>query len=494
LSEVAKIIADLPLEQLKAVARRVSMNQAETAHSPILALSRTSNSFPLSFAQERLWFIDQLTPDSVAYNASNGMHLGGALSVATLEQTLSEIVRRHETLRTKFSLVDDEPVQIIQVAQPHSLPMVDVSRLSEVEQKVQSLAAMEAQRPFDLSQGPLLRSWLIRLSPSEHVVLLTMHHIISDGWSMGVLVEEVSTLYQAFSGGGLSPLAELRIQYADYTRWQRQYLKGDVLRSKLNYWKKQLHQAPPLIKLATDRPRPPVQSFRGAAQSFRLPAETTEALQEICRERGCTLFMALLAAFKILLHRYTNDEDIVVGTNVANRNNSQLEGLIGLFINNLVLRTRLTGNPSFYEFLEQVRQVCLQAYIHQDVPFEKVVDELRVERTLSYNPLFQALFVLQNNAVPTMKMPGLTLRTLGAQTKVSQFDLLVNMSETPQGLVGFIDYNTDLFNDSTISQMSERFQTLLKNIADNPDQSVGGLSSSKDQVQRLIYAFNDACE
>ena len=353
---------------------------------------------PLSFAQQRLWFLDQLEPGSSFYNIPAAVRLHGVLNVAALERTLSEVVRRHEVLRTHFMAVDGEPVQVIEAAAPLQLEVLDLSALEEEarEAEVLRLAQLEASRPFDLWRGPLLRVGLLRLGKEEHVALVTMHHIVSDGWSMGVFINEVATLYAAYVRGEESPLEELPIQYADFAHWQRGWLQGEVLAAQLDYWRAELADAPTVIDLPIDKPRPPVQTYRGAYQPLQLSAALSAQLRDLSRRHGATLFMTLLAAFDLLLCRYAGQEQVLVGTPIANRNRSEIEGLIGFFVNTLVLRGDVRGNPSFSELLRRVRETALSAYAHQDLPFEKLVEELQPERDMSRSPLFQVMFVLQN--------------------------------------------------------------------------------------------------
>jgi amino acid adenylation domain-containing protein len=367
---------------------------------------------------------------------------------------------------------------------------VDLRNLPEPEREAeaQQLATEEARRPFDLAQGPLLRAILLRLDKEEHVLLLTMHHIVSDGWSMGILFRELSALYGAFSVGKPSPLPELPIQYADFAVWQRQWLQGEVLEAQLAYWRKQLDGAPSMLELPTDRPRPAVQTSRGARQSLALSRDLTEALKVLSRQEGVTLFMTLLAAFKTLLYRYAGRDDIIVVSPIANRNRVEIEGLIGFFVNTLVLHTDLSGNPSFRELLGRVREVALGAYAHQDLPFEKLVEELQPERDLSHTPLFQVWFVLQNTPRQALKLPGLTVNPLKALTETAKFDLTLSMVDTEQGLIGALGYNTDLFDAATIERMAGHFQTLLEGIVTDPEQRLSDLplSTESEQHQQFI--------
>ncbi|HKR94175.1 MAG TPA: condensation domain-containing protein, partial [Candidatus Angelobacter sp.] len=356
----------------------------------------TGASLPLSFAQQRLWFLDQLEPGNAVYNIPGSVRLRGALDHAALRQSLNEIIKRHEALRTRFVELDGQPVQVIEPVLELPIEVLDLSAMSATEGEVeaQRLATAEAALPFDLTSGPLLRVKLLQLAAEEHVLLLTMHHIISDGWSLGVLVREVGALYQAFTEGSASPLPALPIQYADYAVWQREQLRSEVLAEQLSYWREQLSGAPAVLELPTDHVRPAVKSYRGARERLELNAELTAALRVLSREQGVTLFMVLLAAFKVLLWRYAGQADVVVGTPIANRQQSEIEGLIGFFVNTLALRTSIEGSESFTNLLKRVREVCLGAYQHQDVPFEMVVEELAVERALNQTPIFQVMFVL----------------------------------------------------------------------------------------------------
>ena len=414
------------------VARRSGRNLQAPA---ILPVPRDGD-LPLSFAQQRLWFIDQLEPGNSAYNFPAAVRLKGPLNVVALEQSVNEIVKRHEALRTTFATVDGRPVQVIVPTLTLRAPVLNLQELSESEREgeVRRLVIEEAQRPFNLARGPLLRITLLRLAEEEHVGLLTMHHIVSDGWSTGILIRELALLYEAFSCGRSSPLPELPIQYADFAHWQRQRLQGEVLETQLSYWKRQLVDAPRL-ELPTDHPRPAVQTFRGSHQSLLLPNTVGEALKALSRRQGVTLFMTLLAAFKILLHRYSSQEDLIVGTPIANRNRLEIEGLIGFFVNTLVVRTDLSGNPTFRELLQRVREVCLGAYAHQDLPFERLVEELHLKRNLGRNPLFQVMFVLQNASMQTIVLPGLTLSPVEVDNGTAHFDLTLHIADTEQGLL-----------------------------------------------------------
>ena len=461
---------------------------------PILPIPRNQD-LVLSFAQQRLWFFDQLEPGLAAYNIPAAVRLKGPLNLSALERSLNEIIKRHESLRTTFWNADGRPTQLIAPALTIKLPVVDLRKLpaNEKDTEVRRLVTAEAQLPFDLSQGPLLRGTVLRLSDDEQVGLLTMHHIVSDGWSTGILIQELATLYVAFCTGESSPLPALPIQYADFAHWQRQWLQGEVLQIQIAYWKQQLAGAPAVIDLPTDRPRPAVQTFRGAHQSAVLPRHLHEGLKALSRQEGATEFMTWLAVFKVLLYRYTSEDDLIVGTPIANRNRLEIEGLIGCFVNALVLRTDLSGNPSFRELLRRVQKVCLGAYSHQDLPFDRLVEELQVKRNLNRNPLFQVMFVQQNASLRTVEQSGLTLSPVEADSETAHFDLTLQIADTDQGLTVALVYNTDLFEADTITRMLENFQTLLQAVAADPEQRVADLPLlTASQRQQLLVDWNNS--
>lgn len=492
MSDFSQRIAALSPEKRELLLQLIQKKN-NVSQTTIKPQSRASSTFPLSYAQQRLWFLDQFEANSSVYNLSFPVRLTGSLNVAVLKESLKEIIRRHEALRTTFFTVEGQPVQAIAPNVTLALPMVDLRELSEVEReaKVLKLANEEAQQPFDLSQGPLLRTTLLQLGKMEHVMLFTMHHIVSDGWSMGVLIREVAALYEAFCAGKPSPLPELPIQYADFAVWQRQWLQGEVLEAQLDYWRQQLGSHPPVLRLPTDRPRPAVETFRGATSSFSLTTTLTEALKALSRNENVTLFMTLLAAFKALLFRYTSQDAILVGSVIANRNRAEIEGLIGFFVNTLVLRTDLGNNPSFRDLLGQVREVTLGAYAHQDLPFEYLVEKLQPERNLNHHPLFQVAFVLQNAPIKELKLPGLTLSSLELENRTAKFDLSLDMYETSSGLKGVFEYNTDLFDAVTITQMEKHFCNLLSGIVANPEQRLSDLPLlAADERQQLLVEWN----
>lgn len=486
--DVFKDIADLSPERRELLELLLRDEGIDISSRLLLPQKRDSHALPLSFAQQRLWFLDRLFPGNSSYNEPAAVRLCGQLNITVLEQSLNEIVRRHEALRVTFTDVAGQPVQILGSPVPLTLSLIELAQDSAANQaaEVQRLAVENAQTPFDLKHGPLLRIKLLRLSAEEHVVLLTIHHIVADGWSMGVFVHELAALYVAFSAKKPSPLPELPIQYSDFAHWQRQWLQGNVLEEQINYWKQQLGDNLPVLRLPTDHPRPAVQTFQGAHLSFSIPKPLSETLKHLglSQRAGDTLFMTLLAAFKIVLHYYTGQDDIVVGTDVANRNRAETEGLIGFFVNQLVLRTRLSGNPTFMEVLERVREVCLGAYTHQDLPFDRLVETLNVDRDLSHTPLFQVKFVLQNAPMADLKLPGLTLSLMEIDRGTTKFDFLINMWDTDDGLVGMLDYSTDLFESVTVIRIVENFKLLLQHIAVQPESRLDSLQEALAEADK----------
>jgi hypothetical protein len=452
---------------------------------------------PLSFAQQRMWLMDQLEPNSAFYNLPAAVRIQGNLDVAALEESFNEIVRRHEVLRTTFGHVEGHPIQILSPAHNLTVERIDLRHLPEEErlESVEQLAAHQARLPFDLTQGPLLRVKLLKLKEQEHIVLLTLHHIVSDGWSVGVMVRELKTLYNAFTGSRPSPLSDLPIQYADFAHWQREWLEGGEQQKQLAYWKKQLSGNLPVLHLPGIGPRPMAQTFRGARYHFQLPLSLTEELKHLSRCQEVTLFMTLLAAFQTLLHRYTGEGDILIGSPIANRTCHETEALIGFFANTLVLRADLSDNPTFRRLLGQVRETTLSAYAHQDLPFDHLVEELQPERSLSYTPLFQVMFILQTAPVEEMQLPGLTIDFLQTDSGTAKFDLNLDMVETEYGLGGSIEYSTDLFDEGRIAQLLNRFQTLLESIVADPDQEVSKLQLvSAHETREFCEDFVDDLE
>jgi amino acid adenylation domain-containing protein len=485
--DLARRLEALPPKQRRLLELRLARERkAETAGASIPALPRDGSTFPLSFAQQRLWFLDQLEPGSPWYNMAIPLLLTGVLDAAALAAALAEVERRHETLRTTFALAGEgSAVQVVGPPAGLPLPRVDLGELPAAarEAELLRLLSTEVRRPFDLARGPLLRAVLFSIGQSatgqpEHAFLLSMHHIVSDGWSLGVLVRELAALYEAFShrrASPISPLAALPLQYADFAAWQRGLLAGPVLVDLLAYWTRQLTGMPPLVELPTDRPRPAVQTFHGATLRFALPPGTTAAVQALSRREGATPFMVLLAGFLVLLQRYTGQSDLAVGSPIANRGRAELEGLIGFFVNTLVLRGDLSGDPGFRELLARVKVLAAGAYAHQDLPFEKLVEELEPERQLSHAPLFQVMFVLQNAPVPVLALSGLTLAPLAARSGTSKFDLSLYFWEGGAELACHFEYNTGLFDPATVARLADHFVRLMAGMLADPGRRISEL-------------------
>jgi amino acid adenylation domain-containing protein len=462
---------------------------------PIQALPRDGKvELPLSFAQQRLWFLDQLEPSLLAYNISRAIRLTGQLNVAALDQAFKEIVRRHEVLRSTFPTVEGQPILVIGSPFTSDLPVFDLTHFHDAEREaeVQRRATEEAQRPFDLAHGPLLRHTLLKFSEEEYVLLLTVHHIVFDGWSFDILFRELTAFYEAFSTHRPAAVSELRIQYADFARWQREWLQGEVLEDQLSYWRSQLEGSLPVLELPADPARPPIQTFRGAKQSLLLSQAVTESLKALSHQESVTLFMTLLAAYKVLLFRYTGQQDIIVGSLAAGRSRAEIEGLIGFFANTLVLRTELSGNLTFREILRRVREVCREAYAHQDLPFERLVETLQPVRDMSHHPVFQVMFTLQNIPRPSLNLAGLTMTPLEVHSGTAMFDLTLFMFERDQGLLGTFEYNTDLFDAATISRMMAHFQNLLNAIIADPEMRISEFSFLTERERcQLLADWND---
>ncbi|MHC2831692.1 amino acid adenylation domain-containing protein [Bacillus sp. F9_6S_D1_P_5] len=440
---------------------------------PPLKRVERGNPLPLSYAQHRLWFIDQLEGASALYNIVLPLHIVGNLNEQALVSAVQEIVNRHEVLRTTFTEVEGSPMQVIKPPSEIQLSVIDLSRgdLGVQSTQVQQLIKELTDYKFDLSQGPLFRSHLVKIGKCECVLVMVMHHIISDGWSNELLIREFGQFYESFATGQSFSIPELPVQYVDYAAWQRNWLEGGVLESQLGYWKRNLADAPPLLEIRTDYPRPLVQSYRGAVQKFELSIELSSALKTLSRTAGVTLFMTLMAAYKTLLFRETEKEDISVGFPVANRNRSEAEGLIGFFVNTLILRTDLSGNPTFQEVLQQVQEMALEAYANQDIPFEKIVEELHPERNRSYSPLCQVMFVLQKE-VPTILLDchDIRMTVCEVEEKFSKFDLTFFMEERGGKLIGNVEYSTDLFRKETIEKMISQFQLVLESVVKHPEK------------------------
>ncbi len=471
--ELNRRLANLSPAKRALLERKLQGNAG--THAPVIQPSNDNGPAPLSFGQQRLWFLEQLLPDHSAAHIPVAVYLIGRLNFEALQRSIGEILRRHEVLRAAFLTVDGRPLQVVAPASDYRLPVTDLASLTEGDRQREEVrfAAEEANALFDLARGGLVRTRLLKLNNTRHLLLLTMHHIVSDGWSLSIFNRELGVLYNAFVQGKPSPLGELPIQYADFARWQREWLRGSVLQSQLAYWKHLLEGRLPVLDLPTDRPRPAVQTFRGQNQKFRLPPALLESLKTLSRSEDATLSMALLAAFKTLLYRLTGQDDIVVGMPIAGRNRLETENLIGFFVNTLVLRTDLAVQPTFRELLGRVRKGAVEAYNHQDLPFEKLVEELHPNRSLSRTPLFQVFFNMLNLPEDGLKLDGLTAERANHAEGESKFDLTLYVREDGEGLKLDLTYNADLFSQARAAEMLEQFGLLLADIAGNPDKSVG---------------------
>ena len=498
--ELRRLFDNPTIDKLSECLEEVMKGAQGEALQPIEHISR-EESLPLSFAQQRLWFLDRLDPDKSFYNISTAFFITGPLNVEALKRSMTEIVRRHETLRTSFVTIKGEPAQVVAPAQPFELPIINIEGLSGGEEELQRLIAEHTEQPLRLSAGPLLRVILFRLGEREHVFHLTMHHIISDGWSLKIFLGEMTALYQAYSQNQASPLAELPIQYVDFACWQREWMQGEMLKKQLDYWAQQLGGELPVLVLPTDHARPAEMSSSGAHHSFTIPATVSESLNALSRRRDATLFMTLLAAWQVLLSRYSGQEEIIVGVPVAGRTRADIEPLIGLFVNTLVIRTDLSREPDFTEALQRVKEVFLQAYAHQDVPFEKVVDAVQPERDLSRTPLFQVMFNLLNffespeqvgRSASALEQVGLQLTPLKIEDNTSKFDLSLIMTDAADGLAGTIEYNTDLFEAATIHRIADHFKALLVGVAESPETPVTRLALlSERELEQILLDWND---
>jgi hypothetical protein len=486
MSDISNRIADLSPRKLALLSKLYKQKSGAAAKDQSIPRRSDAGACPLSFAQERLWFTVQWANEQGVYNIPMVFRVRGALDFGALERSLNEIVRRHEVLRTSFAVTDEQPQQVVAAPAWFAIPVIDLRELAGGvrEAEAHRLASEQAQQAFDLSKGPMLRMLVLKLGTDEHGLIFTMHHILSDEWSIKVLINEVSALYQAFSKGASATLAELPIQYADYAVWQRQLLQGETLERLLAYWRQQLGGTLPVLNLPTDKPRPAEQTFRGATQVFRVPLEVSGALKDPQRHEGVTLFMSLLAAFAGLLYCHTGQEDIVVGTDVANRNRIETEALIGFFTNQLALRIDLSGDVSFRELLARVREVTLGAYAHQDLPFERLVKALQPKRDPARSPLFQVKFVLQNDPPIELDLEGLTLSPMSFDNPTAKFDLLMTVINQKQELTGSLEYNTDLWNHGTIAAMLKSFEVLLARVVSDPDVRLSELREALAEADR----------
>ncbi|HEV2149654.1 MAG TPA: amino acid adenylation domain-containing protein, partial [Longimicrobiaceae bacterium] len=478
------------------LARRIdALRSAGTPVAPPIERAPREGPLPASFAQQRLWYVNQLEPDSPAYNMPHALRLRGRLDAGALRASLNELVRRHETLRTVFAEHDGAPVQLVRDPAPAALAELDLRRLPEAEREAEAvrLAEAEALRPFDLSRGPLLRSTLLRLADDDHVLLFTMHHVVSDGWSRGVLVREVSALYAAFSRGEEPRLPELPVQYADYAAWQREWFSAGVLAEQVGYWKDQLGGAPPLLEIPTDRPRSAGQSARGGTHRFTVPTAVSRGLRALSAREGTTLFMTLLAAWQALLGRYAGQADVVVGTPIAGRTQRETEGLIGFFVNMLALRADLSGDPTWTELLGRVRETALGAYDHQELPFERLVEELATERSLAHAPVFQVVFALNRAGArdDQLRLGEVEMEPFGGDAEVAKFDLDLAIGDVGEELGGTLVYREALFEAGTVARMVGHLQVLLESMVADPGRRLTEVSLlSRSERARVLESWN----
>ncbi|PEP80278.1 condensation domain-containing protein, partial [Bacillus pseudomycoides] len=500
LREVFEI--SLPLHELfqystiEGLSRRITTLLQENKDYDISPLQpkERGERVPLSYAQQRLWFMNQLEPNSSLYNIPTTWCLKGKWAIEALEKGYNALIHRHEMLRTVFQEINGEPLQVIEDYTTKSLQVIDLRHLPQEEKELQmkDLTQREIEKPFDLSEGPLIRTQLIIMEEEELVLLCTMHHIISDGWSMGILFDEWFALYQAFAEEKTAQLQPLPLQYADFAQWQRDWLKDEVLSQQLEYWQKELNGELPVLKLPFDSPRPAVQSYKGDTYQVILPVALLERIKAFSRQEGATLFMTLLAGYQGFLSRYTGQKDILVGSPIANRNHKEIEGLIGFFVNTLVYRANLTDDLTFKELVAQVKGKALKAQEYQDVPFEKVVEVLQPERNASNSPIFQTMFTLQTHSRKLPKILDHSLEPIPSYMAVAKFDLTVVMEETEEGLQVAFEYNTDLFNASTINRMAKHFEPWLSEVMDSPQKSIGSLKlMSKGEEKQLLKEWND---
>ena len=482
---------------VEALKKRRLRGELQEPQGEIPSISRAPRNgmLPLSFAQQRMWLLHELDPDTPTYNDHLAVRFTGRLNIEVLERSFAEVIRRHETLRTSFQVVDGQPVQVIAEQVPFALPVLDLRHYPENEREIQerNLCFSEVAKPFDLARGPVMRTRLLQVADAEYVLIIVLPHIIFDGWSRGILVQELTALYEAYLSGRPSPLAELPIQYADFACWQREWLQGEVLDKQVAYWREQLGGELPTLDLPADHPRPAVQSYRGANLTCGISKNVKDSLEELGRKQQSTLFIMLLAAFQALLHRYTGQEDLVIGVPTANRTRSETERLIGAFVNTLALRVNLSSDLPFQELLSRTRKVALEAQAYQDVPFEKLVELLSPQRDLSRTPLFQVMFVLQNVPMPKVQMPGVNLSHVSLHSGAAQFDLTLFIFDGPEGsLIASVDYNTDLFEAERILRMLSHFQVLLEGIVADPEQRLANLSLlTMAELRQLTHEWND---
>jgi len=488
MSDLSERLAGLSPEKRALLTKRLQEKRATEFNQTKIPIRGDKNVYPLSYAQQRLWFLDQFEPNSAFYNVPSAIRLRGSLDVDALENSLNDVIIRHEVLRAKFITKDGQPVQLIEPEIKLGLQVIDLTSLSGEEQDSIALriASEEANVPFELSSGPLIRAKLLRLGSQDHIFLLTIHHIVFDGWSNGILVQEIAALYEAYTGGGIVNLPKLEIQYADYAQWQRNWLKGDVYQQQISYWVAKLGELPEVLELPTDRPRPPVQTYHGGHYKFDIAQDLVHQIKQFTLKHNLTQYVTILAAYQSLLFRYSGQTDITVGSPIANRGKREIENLIGLFTNMIVLRSNLSGDPSFSEFVQRVREVAFSAQSNQDIPFEMLVDELRVERDLSRSPLFQAALVYQNAPMVNLQLGNLELDILETDIGTVKIDLSLVVEEGSDSITCTFRYNTDLFDHQTIERMAEHFIRLIESGITNPDRPISELSLLNPKERTLI--------
>lgn len=474
MSETVSRIASLSSSKFALLMEEMKRKARLRTQIPVIERQGEVHYFPLSYAQQRVWLVDQLDPGTPLFDMPVAWHLRGSLDVKAMEAAFTEICRRHESLRTTFTLRDGQPVQVVGPPRRIELPIIDLMALPQQERQLETrrLAANWRALAFDLEHGPLIQICLLKLGEAHHALLITLHHIISDGWSLQILLRELSTLYDAYSQGKASPLSDLEVQYGDYAVWQRGQLQGKLFERQLAYWKEKLSHAPALLELPTDRPRPAVSSHRGAVVELTLSCELTEKIRALNQREGVTLFISMLASLQVLLCRCTGQEDISVGSPLAGRKHRQTESLMGFFINTVVLRTELSGNPTFRELLAGVREAYLAAHAHQDVPFERLVAELQPDKSRGQSPFFQVWLVLQNIRPETLKLSGLSLSHMGNNIETAPFDLSIIAYEGPEKISLDLVYNTDLFDADTAAQILKDYEVLLQQVSAQPEQRI----------------------
>src|SRR5215471_9277938 len=491
-------IAALDPKKRELLLQRLRERAAASGDTAIKRLSRDGRTFVLTYAQQRLWFLQQLEPNSAHYNIPGSLALSGAVVIGALERGLREIIRRHEALRTSFREENGEPRQIIAGNVNFSLPVIDLGELvaEASHDEAQRLVDENAQQLISLSKAPLFRASVLRIGEQQHILIMSINHIVSDGWSNGILRNELGVLYEAFRRGRGSPLKELEVQYADYAEWQKLWLEGEELRKNLNYWKEELSGMPEVIALPTDGRREGEQSHKGSAVVLTIGPEKAEALRTVSRKEASTLFMTLLAGLQSLLYRYSGQEDICVGTPVANRNKTEVEALIGCFVNTLLFRGRMGGEPTFEEMVRRARGAAIGAYDHQEMPFEKIVEELRPARTLSHNPLFQVMFALQNMPSQELEMEGVNLREVAARLTPTQFDLNVTMVEESEGrILCIFQYDRTLFDEQRMERMMGHFERLIEDATEHPTKRISELELlGEGERHEILVDWNDTGE